>query len=84
MGSDDRDSAVYAPFDAIKSHYGYLHRIKDIGEALQLAPKVNSSTGRYAIDIRYCWNVHVRRKMYTSCRRPRIFSQVEDPFGETP
>ena len=40
MGSDDRDSAVYAPFDAIKSHYGYLHRIKDIGEALQLAPKV--------------------------------------------
>jgi len=41
MGSDDRDSAVYAPFDAIKRHYGYLHRIKDIGEALQLAPKVN-------------------------------------------
>jgi hypothetical protein len=40
MGSDDRDSAVYAPFDAIKRHYGYLHRIKDIGEALQLAPKV--------------------------------------------
>jgi len=41
MGSDDRDSAVYAPFDAIKRHYGYLHRIKDIGEALQLVPKVN-------------------------------------------
>ena len=40
MGSDDRDSAVYAPFDAIKSHYGYLHRTKYIGEALQLAPKV--------------------------------------------
>ncbi len=40
MGSDDRDSAVYAPFDAIKRHYGYLHRIKDIREALQLAPKV--------------------------------------------
>ena len=40
MGSDDRYSAVYAPFDAIKSHYGYLYRIKDIGEALQLAPKV--------------------------------------------
>jgi len=45
MGSDDRDSAVYAPFDAIKSHYGYLHRIKDIGEALQLAPKVNNHFG---------------------------------------
>ncbi len=42
MGSDDPDSAVYAPFDAIKRHYGYLHRIKDIREALQLAPKVNT------------------------------------------
>ncbi len=42
MGSDDRDSAVYAPFDAIKRHYGHLHRIKDIREALQLAPKVNT------------------------------------------
>jgi len=45
MGSDDRDSAVYAPFDAIKRHYGYLHRIKDTGEALQLAPKVIRDLG---------------------------------------
>jgi len=48
MGSDDRDSAVYAPFDAIKRHYGYLHRIEDIGEALQLAPKVNTTAAGMA------------------------------------
>ncbi len=55
MGSDDRDSAVYAPFDAIKSHYGYLHRIKDIGEALQLAPKVNNlQTGSEDGSYHYC------------------------------
>jgi len=42
MGSDDRDSAVYAPFAAIQRHCGYFHRIKGIGEALQLAPKVNT------------------------------------------
>jgi len=41
MGSDERDSAVYAPFYAIQTHWGYFYGIKDVGEALQLAPKVN-------------------------------------------
>jgi len=41
MGSDERDSAVYAPFYAIQTHWGYFYGIKDVGEALQLAPKVS-------------------------------------------
>jgi len=32
---------VCAPFDAIQRHWGYLHRIKGVGETPQLAPKVN-------------------------------------------
>jgi len=31
---------VCAPFDAIQRHWGYLHRIKGVGETPQLAPKV--------------------------------------------
>ena len=50
MGSDDRDSAVYAPFDAIQRYCGYFHRIKDIGEALQLAPKVISQPALAAVE----------------------------------
>ncbi len=42
MSSDDRDSFVDAPIDAIQRHYGYLNGIKDVGEAFQLAPKVIS------------------------------------------
>jgi len=33
---------VCAPFDAIQRHWGYLHRIKGVGETPQLAPKVIS------------------------------------------
>ncbi len=45
MGSDERDSAVYAPFYAIQTHWGYFYGIKDVGEALQLAPKVIKACG---------------------------------------
>ncbi len=41
MGSDDRDSPVYAPFGAIRRQRGYFHGIKGVGQALQLAPKVS-------------------------------------------
>ncbi len=52
MSSHDRDSSVDAPFDAIQGHYGCFHGIKDVGEAFQLAPKVNKRFRYGALAVR--------------------------------